>query len=180
MIKKYKEKGSKPSTCIKYNRGKCIDKRCFYLHVCSVCNGTHPLLECPKRNHDGNTFNEEKGKIIPEVNTPVRKRDGNPLQFQVATDIMRSVHSESGKLRNTTIKPRSNNTSPGSARRQSMGGFRLVQDAMRNISHFRTARTLARRVDRGIAGRARWRRVGKGGSEDHLRASSRARSVRSR
>jgi hypothetical protein len=34
--------------CFKFNKGKC-DGSCGYVHACLVCNGSHPISECPRR-----------------------------------------------------------------------------------------------------------------------------------
>jgi hypothetical protein len=36
-------------TCIKWNKGTCTWDKCYRLHVCSNCGGSHPLLSCPTR-----------------------------------------------------------------------------------------------------------------------------------
>ena len=39
--------------CFRYQRNKCTDPNCPRVHVCLVCNGKHPKIECPKRPRGG-------------------------------------------------------------------------------------------------------------------------------
>lgn len=39
--------------CRRFNEGRCKHQRCKYRHACSICNGTHALIECPSRGPAG-------------------------------------------------------------------------------------------------------------------------------
>ena len=54
---------TRPPPCLDYNKGNCRWKNCRFQHICSYCNGIHPLCNCFKRQNESLIGNANRGGI---------------------------------------------------------------------------------------------------------------------